>query len=432
MIYRINAFLISIIIGFAPAYALAASDYKTPRVKALEQLYYRSIQSQAYLEAQGIVEVVEDGSKKLVRANAKVPVAASEVGVVMMKRLAAGAAAAAGGVLAYQATKTLLEGIGWILEDGGWVKIKSETDESNEAKGYQGFSTKPNGNKKFFKTAKAACDDLKTFYPESGQFISLNQVSDSSPGVPRFNCVYANSSGYVLYKTNPDPQPDNSSNTKVPLDATTLGCAILGTGCYHDPVDPSIDTTVNNGVGNPDIVTAAATPDPASNETTESNPLAKKVDKALKDGAKDGTTVKDGSSTTTTSTTTPKKDQNGNPTGETETKTDGKLPAFCDWASYVCDWIDWTKEDEIPEKDPIDIDIDPPIEKKIIDITFGSACPEATYTDMSLNGQTAQIAVSDYQYICRFAPIIKIGVITFASIQAVFIIARRQTTGSDD
>lgn len=133
---------------------------------------------------------------------------------------------------------------------------------------------------------------------------------------------------------------------------------------------------------------------------------------------------------TTTNTTTSTSYQNGQETSTTTTtETPGELPVtdsggappagewprFCDWATVVCDWINWTQEDPPPEQDlPVLVDDDFYTER---DISFGSkSCPEPYQVNLAPFMDT-QVSVS-FQPLCDFA-----GLIYYMVMAASYIIA---------
>ncbi|WP_180027860.1 virulence factor TspB C-terminal domain-related protein [Acinetobacter sp. YH16032] len=143
-------------------------------------------------------------------------------------------------------------------------------------------------------------------------------------------------------------------------------------------------------------------------------------------GTTEGTTfnpdgsVASSSVTTTTTTTT------------STTNIEFELPAFCDWASTVCEWLDWTKkDDDLPAKDQSDLNVEVPFEEKNVSVSWGAQCPAPTYETVSLHGVTAQIKTTDFTYICDLDWLIKPFVIGFASISALFILFGFQRGGDD-
>lgn len=136
---------------------------------------------------------------------------------------------------------------------------------------------------------------------------------------------------------------------------------------------------------------------------------------------------------TTTNTTTSTTYQNGQETSTTvTTETPGELPVssgggaagdwpkFCDWATVVCDWFNWTQEEPPPEQDlPIPIDEDFYQEKQI---SFGSkACPPDY--EIQLPFLNTSVAVP-FQPLCDFA-----GIIYYMVMAASYIIAAYISVG---
>lgn len=158
-------------------------------------------------------------------------------------------------------------------------------------------------------------------------------------------------------------------------------------------------------------------------------------------------------SETATGTATQTQTKTDPATGETTTET----KVFCTWAPSVCEaaaatiafpitatkWWEtstkaiseaWTavkeavKEDGIPEKDKTDINLpDLPVTPKSVNVNWGASCPAPTTTTISFGGQSQQITIMRYDFICEWAWVIKFSVVALASIGAVFIISGRKT-----
>lgn len=110
-------------------------------------------------------------------------------------------------------------------------------------------------------------------------------------------------------------------------------------------------------------------------------------------GTSEGTTFNpDGSvaSSSVTTTTT---------TSTSTTNIEFELPAFCDWASTVCEWLGWTQE---PLEQDTELDIpDPEIPEIDTDISFTGECPadRTVYFPMPL-GKNLEFTLS-YQLLCE-------------------------------
>lgn len=134
---------------------------------------------------------------------------------------------------------------------------------------------------------------------------------------------------------------------------------------------------------------------------------------------------------TTTNTTVTNTYQNGQQTGtSTTTETPGELPVagggggagdwpgFCDWATVVCDWLNWTREDPPPEQDlPSVIDDDFYEEKNI---SFGSKTCPPDYQISLEPFMSVSVGVS-FQPLCDFAALIYYMVMAASYIIAAYI-----------
>lgn len=435
-VLKLLVFLFSFYLGFTPALVYAAGepwDYDYKKAGRWAAKFQNIIGESNYykiLEARGEKEIIESGTKKTVSASARVTVSATEVGGVMSKRIAQGVAGGGVALLGVAATQALLEGIGWVMEEGVYVKKKVEDPKHPEMQYLFGAGWNFT-NVQFKSTPEEACQGIKNDPLFNDYWKSIKTVSGPVTNYPYdtgFRCEFefkdpsrSDEKYYQGVYRQPNPNYDPNSEPKeetIPITDEQIGCAIFGT-CYHDPVDPTIDTQVNNGVGNPDIVTKAATPDENAGENDQSNPITKKVNNALDAAPK--TTEKEGTDGKTESTTEKTTDENGNE--QTKTTGDFKLPAFCDWAAVVCDWIDWTKEEpEQPEQQEPDQIETPDVDMSIHDyITGTKQCPEDRRIPVSIGGLSTDIVIS-YSPLCTVATQFAPAVVLMSSVAALMIV----------
>lgn len=101
-----------------------------------------------------------------------------------------------------------------------------------------------------------------------------------------------------------------------------------------------------------------------------------------------------------------------------------ELPAFCDWAKPVCDFIDWVKKDDTSDTD---VDVDVPQTPSIdTDINFGGSCPANVTGSFVIGGRTTTFNIMDWSQFCIImSTYLKPLVIALASYQAVKILAGR-------
>lgn len=101
----------------------------------------------------------------------------------------------------------------------------------------------------------------------------------------------------------------------------------------------------------------------------------------------------------------PNYNPNPNPSNDTGSSFKFELPAFCDYASIVCDWIDWTKEKPDEEEKEEEEDIkDRGIFDREFDINFfiPSSCPpDYTFSIQAHKNLTGTFNVS-FSWLCMF------------------------------
>ena len=139
-----------------------------------------------------------------------------------------------------------------------------------------------------------------------------------------------------------------------------------------------------------------------------------------------------------TDNTTPNKDTDNNPSSnpnpQTNPKTEPKpkpkdegggfeLPPFCSWASKVCDFIDWFKDDDLPKNElpPIDIK-DLPIDQSAADKKYYDAkaqCPSPEKIALAFG--TIDF---DYTNICNFFTKIAPFIMASAYLTGAFIVLK--------
>ncbi|MFE8305941.1 hypothetical protein V4C87_18465, partial [Acinetobacter baumannii] len=192
---------------------------------------------------------------------------------------------------------------------------------------------------------------------------------------------------------------------------------------YNDPVDDTYNKNINtgdytsvreayeadpSGVGNEpnnDLLDRAkhATPTSDGKPAPYGDPRYTNVLKDEKDSSNDRVWNDDGSQATTE----PKKDEDGNPTGESTTT----FPVFCDWAHVVCDWYDdWKKTDDWMKEEPQLEDQTLEVEEQNITdyarqnyVIFGASCPFSAHQVSLPLGILGEINFqADLTFICTF------------------------------
>lgn len=383
------------------------------------------------------------------------------------------------GVLGGAAVSALIEAIGWVMEDGTYVKYKP-IEKTN-------CNTNPNLCGPYL--WDGLNDGLKYNSPqESCQAWNktLNTVMNGGwnyVGVTNIQTTTATC--LVQYFTNTEPNPYQLSATQnknydpnnepKPQKITITDGHVGGivSGDYQDPVDPNYNITDKQFRP---VVADAYQHDP----TNTGNDLANEMDDKIKNAppTQDGNPAPIGDPRYTQP---PEQDQRTNDrtwnddastvTGDSTPTTDPttgqatgaqsislQFPIFCEWAHSMCkwyddwkasdkvykdhmtkteehqtqekgfwqsvkDWFDWTKDDsELPDRDESDLNITNDFEEKNISLNVSPLCPSPTFETISLHGVTSQVKTSDYTYICQLDWLIKPFTIGFATIMACFIL----------
>lgn len=412
---------------------------------------------------------------------------AAKVGSSMLKRIYSPQA-----IVGTAAVTGLLAAIGWVMEDGVYVKRIPEKEEDNpefiytiDGVKYPASSYEDAASQYYKKLQKSSPDSYKVF---SSAVPNPYGSCNSSACDIRVN--YKNGGNYdtwfnvrVIKKPNPDYVPKPPKYKTVPLTAALLGAAMLGSQ-YTDP-DPNFNNdTVNTGDTTGVKETYEHDPSAVGDEladsmddklknakpTDDSKPSwvgdPKYDNRPLGEDDKSSDRSWDEKGDEATGGTEPEKDpETGEATGNQSITI--KFPLFCSWASKMCqwyddwkvsdkvhqkfeedvknhqkdeksfwqtvkDWFDWSKkDDDLPERDETDLITELPIEQKTKNINWSAQCPTAQTVPINFHGVTAEITVADFSYLCSLDWLIKPFVLAFASISAAFIVFGFNRGGDD-
>lgn len=123
-------------------------------------------------------------------------------------------------------------------------------------------------------------------------------------------------------------------------------------------------------------------------------------------------------SNTDTQASTTQPNASGTTTTNSHSTTSTELPAFCSYASKLCDWLDWSQampEDE--EKKEVEIKTSDISFNQTVYISPNESCPVPTI--LSFGGINIPI---DYSMFCNVLSIIKPAIVSVSFISAIFII----------
>ena len=486
MTHRINLFLLSLIIAFAPVYLISTAYAATPKwvldyIKAEKQ-----INQKKRLKAQLVKQINESGTKKTITAVVETVPTATKVGSAMIKRIHSPA-----GVVGVAAVTSLLNGIGWVMEEGTYVKkIPIEKDPKPK---YCEYAFNHSGGGTPSQAGSWGCtieEAAENYCVERLKFSTVQNCTATVETTQSYriksDCKTYNGQCYGLdtvitptYKKNPyfDPNTQPPSEKTVPLTPLLLGAAMMGEG-YQDP-DPKFDNdTVNTGNWNGVEDAYREDPSGLGNELNDS--LEDKAERAkptpdnkpapigspdydkepVNDDDNDRKWDEDGNEGKTENT-----EKTDPETGDKTSEGKFTLPKFCDWAFTVCEWyedwqesdqklhehldetaqhqsdeksfwdsvrswFDWTKEE--PEQPPVDpYQIQNEDDSQLLDqmqsVSFNSAsyCPADVEIPVNFSGLGSTSLTLSYAPLCQIATQIKPVVIMMGWILSAYIVTGR-------
>ena len=263
----------------------------------------------------------------------------------------------AAGVAAGAIVQGIVDGVGWIIDEGGKVTKKPGPTSDIQPHHEYYYSCSAKGT-----TPEYACSIDKDFKITG---ITCNYSTQVCTGQ---GYHYATKETITITKTfqklknpNYNPSAPPPENTVVSEEEKELVLKdLLNNPKYADLAADMIGNTYSMGPDNPE-------PDPnVVNDLKNKQKDVLKSDNPKGDG-KTRTDPKIDTGTQGQADTTPKPDTgtgttpSPNPSSNTGSTTNFELPAFCNYAAKLCDWLDWTQEDkelEEPEKEePEELDL---------------------------------------------------------------------------
>lgn len=348
------------------------------------------------------------------------------------------------------AVQALVDGVGWVIDEGGEVKrLPTEQDPDP--------TTSPcsssNDNCSYAPTLfwVANYERLGTYSSELSAAKAAwkgGNCAPYSPLVKGGDSYYRSGGdcliGRTLSKSNPNysagtpaPTPDltatpeqiqtalkNALESNNPALAAAIAEALKAAYSFDgtEGQDNSTNTAVIGTANDMNEAVDRAFDNPTTNATSDKPSGYYKIT----DGEKTiegyvttpdtkGKTETETKTTTTTDPVTGNQTTTGTSTGSLQ------LPAFCDWAAIVCDWINWTKEEpQEPELKPVFEEIEVPYTPFSI-AKFNAQCPPDENLSLNLMGQEMSF-VFPMKPFCDFFSGIKPFVIALASFWAVKLI----------
>lgn len=320
-----------------------------------------------------------------------------KVGKVILNRAKAFRGGIAG-VLGGAAATAIIEAVGWVFEEGTFVKHKT-------IDGPYAVGTKDSDTYGYGETREKACQNYSVTYAKkyNGSTVySYSTVGIQGTPTPEATWwCYLKSDKYGVindsavrvtgtYIPNPEKQ-------KITIDDTQVGG--IATGDYKDPVDST--KNINTKQYDPTVADAYRR-DPTGIDNTLADEMEDRIKNAPKtpdnepappldprysnppqeDKRTNDRSWGDDTPNEATGDITPNTDpETGEPTGQQSISF--KFPVFCEWAFKVCDWYDdWKKTDQWMKEEPqlqdkqLEVEqINPINYERQNYVQFGKSCP---------------------------------------------------------
>jgi len=301
----------------------------------------------------------------------------------------------AGPVGWYFVLKDLVDGAGWVIDELGQQVMDGPARDQDTA---------PAGTRMWCSTGGHGCALTPQSYLSSG--LCTAQVRYTYPNNAGLSCTSILSCSGDPLRCN-FQLSDGGSHAK----STTLVSTqtpVYGTGHVPQPVtDQQLGDLVK---GSPEVVNAVLT-DPQTGAPIQYPELVDAMNNLRKEleqqrGAEPGPDI------------VPNPDYENQPQ---PSETD--WPGFCDWATKVCELVDWVMEPEEPETEKPEV---PWEESEVQPSTWtsglgGGACPAPIGFSIAIGGQTANPEF-DMEGICSFGSMIRPLVIAIATVVAAYIL----------
>lgn len=340
-----------------------------PDDKPRNWYYYELLREEQRLKAHLKKDINSLGSKKTIEAVVETTPTASKVGGSMFKRVMS---TAGGKMIGVAAVVELIEAIGWVMEDGTYVK-RIPLDPKNPEDIPKAWCYNPGTGHLCFRSPEAAKTYFKSQYPKfpadfiwqqqspTHWYLVIREKKESTSGGASVSFLYIDNPYYK-------PDAEKPNDKVVPLTPPLLGAAMLGTG-YNDP-DPNFDNdsvNTDNWTGVPQ----AYIPDPSGVGNELADELEGKADRAPKTpdgkaapigdprysnplGGNDDANDRQWDGAEGTEGSTDNTEKTDPETGEKTQQGTFKLPKFCDWAMTVCEWYEGWKKTDVKVNQHID------------------------------------------------------------------------------
>lgn len=335
----------------------------------------------------------------------------------------------------------LIKGIGWVMDEGGKITKPETLDNSPKAneqyRWFYGGGSAFGGDQYFSYSlnASAVCNLILAAHSGKEPW-NYDQVSPYSSTDKQVNCWV--SSSKTSYSGGAGAQRD--INPKYDPNATTnpSGPQTITDSQFQQAIQDQLTNAPNSELSN-QLATDAYTLQDSSGKATDSlakadttsgiNDAAKTLVDAAKSAIANDANPQNAKLTSGSSgkaeTETETKNEDGTIGEPSKSSTNFQLPAFCDWASYVCEFIDWVKEDpEQPES--IDLPTTELTERSFVENLFKvtASCPPDNTLTLPLPHGPVFTYTFTYTRFCSYLDLISYIFVAVAYYWAASIVVR--------
>lgn len=417
---KIIVFLLSLTIALTPTFLWA---FAAEKWEVLENNYDHS-SNKVKIEARKITQSAANSG----RYKVEIPVNANTLGATAKRMLWAGAAVGA--------ITALVEGVGWVIDEGSQLIKKPKPDQVPNTQYLYAADAFPNDK---FPTVGEAASNLekraKILWPHYYEF-NVTSYDQKTIYVTRKSSGGVSNTYYNVLKTvNPKYDPNLQPQYDIVSD-TELGNEILGNGTQpNSRPQPS-----------PDIITDAYSP----NNPVSDAPAPQETIRALENANPEPETEPKGESETE-----PEIDpETGEATGKE--KTTFELPNFCSWAPAVCDfftvqkadnkdiknnqreqieqdktffekvseWFDWSKEEPNLDHDQVEIEEPEEFDTSIFTkdrFQVSRQCPAPEQHTITLSGVSVSFSF-DMTPLCTVLEMARPALVACSYLYAAYIV----------
>lgn len=300
----------------------------------------------------------------------------------------------------------LIKGIGWVMDEGGKITMPDSNGVQCNSTGSDCPFSKnlyfPAISNNRYSTQSAACQD-----PAFSRYL-ISNGGNYTLGTPYISTTSGNYICGYTYAGKVDTffYVKTITNQNYSQTAQQPSSTVSDTQ-FQQAIQDQLTNAPNSDLSN-QLATDAYTLQDISGKaidslakadtTTGINDAAKTIVDAAKSAIANDANPQNAKLTSGSSgkaeTETETKNEDGTTGEPSKSSTNFELPAFCDWASAVCEWFDWTKEtpDDTTETDQPEID-DQGIFTRKFDTVFSLSkdCP----ADIPFNLDTQYLKVSN-------------------------------------